>query len=447
MKFTVEEVSPIERKLIVEIDADEKQAMRQQVLKKTMRTAKLKGFRPGKAPAALVESQYAGQINTEVLEKLLDRYYPEALAQSGLHPLNQPQINITSMDEDFSFTALFEVFPAFTLESSAYLGMELRELGLEADQTAVDKAIEQIRRHRAEVIEVQENRPAIRGDIVVADYQIFDLNNGEALADKVLDAELELDEGQLLEPLETLLLGAETGQCLETEVEFPQEEPNPRLQGKKTRFSFEIKGLKKRSLPELNLEFVQNLWPEMESLEQFREKVQADLNARFQQQNEQHMRQQIVDKISNLAEFDIPPCLVRDEQERMLERLKNYMYNEGVPSLSGFDDDSLRAEMKESALKKVKAGLILGRIAELEKITVAEDDINQELGKISNGLNLENLQKNSSNKANIIERLSGRILEHKTLQHLQEAARIVKPETGPNPAEAAPATQIEDNPA
>jgi trigger factor len=131
----------------------------------------------------------------------------------------------------------------------------------------------------------------------------------------------------------------------------------------------------------------------------------------------------------------------------MLARLKNYMQGEGVDSGAGFDDDSLREQMKESALKKVKAGIILGRIAELEKITVEKDDINQELDKISDGLTLEHLQKNLSDSSNIIDNLSGRILERKTMQHLQEAATITNLEYNPDSPEAGQTTKSEDNPA
>jgi trigger factor len=430
MKFTVEEVSSVERKLTVEVSAEERQEAHRQVLKKTSRTARLKGFRPGKVPEALVESHYASEINVETMEKLLDRYYPEAVKESGLRPLNRPQLDITSMSENFTFTAQFEIAPAFTLEPSAYLGLELQAPGLIADQKAVDDAIEHIRDQHAQWVPVEEKRPSVSGDMVVADYQMFDLNNGEPLTDKAFDAELKLEDTLLLAPIAAALTGVEAGQRLEPEMEFDQEAANPKLRGKKVRFAMEVKGLKRKELPDLDLEFVQNLWPEMESVAQFRETVESDLRDRFQRQNERDLRRQIVDKVSALADFELPPSLVRDQQEQMLKQLKDYMEDDKTAPLPGFDDDALREEMKESAAKKVKAGFILTRIAEMENIKLEEKDLDQELARLSGSSDTDALKRNLIG-SNALLNFSDRVLENKILQHLQETAKIIKDEDSP----------------
>jgi trigger factor len=425
MKFTVEEVSPVERKLTVEVNGEEMRAARQQVLQKIKRTAKLNGFRPGKAPTAMVESYYAPQISRETMEKLLDKYYPEAITESGLIPLNRPAFDISSVSEDFVFSALFEVTPSFELAPSSYLGLELQDPGLVPDKTAVDNTIEHIRSHQARLVTVEESRPAAGGDVVVADYQMFDSESGEPLKDKICDAELELGKNLLLEPIETVLTGAETGRRLETVVEFGQDVQDPQLQGKKARFVLEVKDLKRRELPELNLDFVKKIWPEMESVEQFTEQVEADLKERFRKQTDQDLRRQLIEKISALADFAIPPSLIQAEQNNMLAKFKSYMKDEGVDSLSGFDDVSLREEMKDSAAKKVKAGIILSRIAELENIKVEEADLESEFTRLATGRSMDEVRKFFINN-NMLPTLVGQIVENKTLRRLRDAATIVK---------------------
>ncbi|MDR1397749.1 MAG: trigger factor [Desulfarculales bacterium] len=427
MKFTVEEVSPVERKLTVEVPGEDMEAVRQQVLQKIKRSAKLNGFRPGKAPTAMVENYYASQINIETMEKLLDKYYPEAVAESGLTPLNRPKFDISSISGDFIFSALFEITPSFELDSSSYLGLELQDPSLAPDEAAVDNTIEHIRSHQARLVAVEETRPAGGEDVVIADYQMFDVESGEPMEDKIYNAELELGRDLLLEPIKTVLTGAETGQRLETVVDFGQEVQNPNLRGKKARFVLEVKGLKKRELPELNLDFVKQMWPEMESVEQFREKVAADLRERFQQQNDQNLRRQLIEKISALADFEIPPSLIQAEEENMLTKFKSYMKNEGVDSLPGFDDASLREELKGSAAKKVKAGIILSRIAQMENIEVKDEDLEDEFARLANGRSIDEVRNYFINN-NMLSVVGGRIIENKTLRRLRDAAKIIKPE-------------------
>jgi trigger factor len=187
----------------------------------------------------------------------------------------------------------------------------------------------------------------------------------------------------------------------------------------------DIKELKKLEVPELNLDFIQKLWPDMKSVQEFRDQVEESLRRRFQEQSEQRLHQQIIDKVSGLVDFEIPPSLVLEEQERMLAKLKNYMQAEGMDSLPESEDNSLRERIKESAAKKVKAGIIISRIAELEGIKVEEEDLNKELTRLSGGSDIGALKRDII-KNNMLASIVGRIIESKTLQHLLEAAKIIK---------------------
>ena len=437
MKYTVEELSQVQRKLKVEVPLEDVQKVRQGVLKKTQRTAKFKGFRPGKAPLSLVESNYGPQVTMDTVEEVINQYYPQAILQSGHNPINQPKFDVESMDmdKDFVFSAEFEVRPQFELDSAQYLGLELTEPALDVSESSVEDTIKHLLEHHAKFVEIDDVRPAEQGDVVVVDYQTFE---GEtALEDKVENADLELSPGVLLAPIAEALAGAEPGQSVEAFVDFDENVDNPALKGKHVRFVFSVKGLKKKELPEFGDEFVKATWPDMENAEQFRARVKEDLEQRFNQQREQNLRQQVVDKLDDMSEFEVPESLVKAEQEAMVNKFKQYIQGQGVDSLPGFNDDVLMEEVRENATKKVKAGIVLGRIAELEKVDVEQGDIEKELEKQAQGMQgmPASAVREFYTKNNMMQTLVGRILEDKTLQHLIAAAKITQAEKSQeNPA-------------
>eukprot|EP01022_Parablepharisma_sp_SALTPOND_P019819 TRINITY_DN3437_c1_g1_i1.p1 TRINITY_DN3437_c1_g1~~TRINITY_DN3437_c1_g1_i1.p1 ORF type:complete len:449 (+),score=205.46 TRINITY_DN3437_c1_g1_i1:112-1458(+) len=429
MKVNVEELSPVQRQVTVELPASDVDKTLDKIYNQIKGRAKLKGFRPGKAPRAVLERYYGDQAANEATQELLGGSYREALQESGLEPLAQPEFDFDppAAGQDFVYKLIFDVRPEFELSKEAYQGMELSEPKLEVSEEEVNQRLEQLRERQAVLVPLEEERPAEINDVVVIDYQAFDgdqpLEGGTAE-----NVDVDLGGGQSQQEIEVALVKAKVGDEVEATVHFDDEHPNKDMAGKDVRFVMQVKGLKSKVKPELDDDFARSLGGEFESLQALKDRISGDLDEMYAEQRNQELRKQILDKIRELAEFEVPSSLVAEETEAMVGDFKQRLKQSGMdPDMAGLDDAKLAEDFKDQAVKKVKAGIILGRITELEEVETGQEDIDAEFEKMSErtGQPAQSL-KDIYNKNNAMPSLTARILEEKTLQAIKAGATITQ---------------------
>ncbi len=426
MKYTVEELSQIKRKIMVDVPQSEVQQHRQKLVKKVQRTAKFKGFRPGKAPLSLVESNYGPQIDMDCVEELLNRFYPEVLGQCGLNPIGVPKFDFEKFDlkqDFFTFSVEFEIQPTIELDPDQYKGLGIKEPDFKVDEKLMQDTLNRLLDTKATFTEVKRRRTAKVDDTVVADYQTFD--GDTPLEDLVENYEFDLTQGALLAPIEKALIGSKLGEKVEALVDFDENARTEIFRGKRVRFDIMPKALKEKQRPELTDEFVKESWPEVDSVDALKEKLATSLNQRQEEQGREVVRQQIIKQVAKLGDFEVPVSLVRAEQENMVRRFREYMQQDGIGEIPGLDENTLLSEVEAEARFKVRAGMVLARIGQQENIEVKDEDIEQELLKQAGDSPVEQVREFFV-KNNLMGRLADSVLEDKILLFLKDNAKLDK---------------------
>src|SRR5574337_774238 len=254
MKAVKEDISPVKKKLHIQVTPD---AIAQEMVKAVSdiaRKAKIPGFRPGKAPKAVVERHYAAEIESEVMNKLISTSYLQALDEHKLSPVDAPSItNISAFDKSspLNFTAVVEVRPEFELGS--YEGIEVKDASTEATEQELNQTIDRLREMYAQ-LEVVEGRPLDKTDTAIIDFEGF--REGKSIQGaKASDHMLALGTNSLIPGFEEQLVGMNKGETREIKVNFPEDYNNKDLAGKDATFTVTLKEIKKKVLPEVNDDF------------------------------------------------------------------------------------------------------------------------------------------------------------------------------------------------
>lgn len=446
MKVSVEELSSVQRKVTVEIEAEKVTGVVNDLFKRLARTTKIKGFRPGKAPRAILERYYGGQVAAEAAEGLVSESYPKAMEQEKLEPVARPDFDFEppAAGKDFVYTVTLDVRPEFELTPEDYKGMELKEPDHQVGDEELDQRIEELRNRQAVLAPLDEERPAATGDVVVVNYESF--AGGEPVEGGAADnVEVELGAGNVQQEIEISLVKTKPGDIVEAEVDYGEDAGNPAVAGKHVTFKLFVKDIKKKVLPDLDDDFARSVSPEFESLEDLRAKIKDEYEKAYEQQRDAALRNQIMDQVAGLGEFDVPASLVKEEAAEMVEGFKRRLTQSGMDvDQAALDDEKLLEDFMPQAEKKVRAGIVLGKIADLENVDITDADVEAEIQKTADQLNQPaGVIKDMYIKNNMMPSLRAHVLEENTLQAIKAGANITKvdpavlaQENQPEPAES-----------
>lgn len=440
MKVDVEQLNSVERRLTVEIPAKEVDNTQENLYKRLKKSARIKGFRSGKVPRSILEKYYAPQVAAETAEGLISDSYAKALAEVKLEPMARPDFDFEppQAGQDFVYKVTLDVRPDFEVPADQYKGLALKEPDLKVTDEEVDERVKGLAENQAVLVPMEEDRPAATGDVVVINYQSFvgeDALEGGA-ADNV---EVELGKGQVQEEIEVALVKTKPGDMVEANVQYDDNYQDPKLAGNKVTFKLLVKEIKTKKLPELDDDFARSVGPEFESMEVLRERISTELDKAYQRQKDQAVHTQILDQIRELGEFDLPKTLVRDEAEELAKNFKQRLSQSGMdPALAGLDDEKIIADFKPQAEQKVRAGMVLGQIADQEKVEASQEDLDQRITQVAEQVGQPAaVVKEMYTKNNMMDALHADVMQEKTLQAIKADAKI----TMVDPAELAKETE------
>lgn len=416
------EPQQVRKTLEISVPADEVTQASERALAKIQKRVHLKGFRPGKAPASLIQRLYADEIRHEVLNELVPKYLFKRAEEEGLVIVGTPDVRDVQFQpgQPLRFTAEFEVQPQFELLE--YKGLRIPYQDPEITDEDVARRLEQIREQKAEFVSL-EPRPAADGD-----YAVVSLESLSGAEPPIRQDELTLEIGgaDTLEAFSQNLRGMSPGEEKTFDVHYPDDYGQPRLAGKTVRFHARLKGLRRKELPELNDEFAQDLGDYL-NLEELREAVRRSLFAERQALARQEAQEKLVDRLVEMHEFPVPETYIERQIEYNLQRYLQGLAAEGVDVTKlKIDWERLKASQRERAIRDVKASLLLDRIAEREGIYATQDEVDREVQRIARQerqpvaavrLRLE--------KEDGLRRIASRIRTEKTLAFLFEHATKV----------------------
>ena len=388
MKTELKEISPTQKQIDIEIDADAVRAVYDRISDNYAHNANVPGFRPGHAPRAVVRTRFKDQIRTEVLRELLPSAVQQAVEEYKLDPLGEPELNLENSEgldrlgqQPIAFNVSIDVLPEIKL--GEYKGLEATRRTRPVKDEDVERVIEQLRENSAS-LEPVEDRGAQIGDTVTANFHGKFVDTPEAEPINVQDVDVVLGGEGVVQEMTDNLTGAKADDEKTFSVDYPQEFSAKGLAGKNIEYTVKVTAVRMKELPELDDEWAQSLGDEIESLDQLREKVRSDLEARAKDEAEGKMRSDLLRKLVDAHEFELPERLVAHQTEHRFETVVRDMISHGIdPRNPELDWEKARDSLKDQASFDLRSSLLLEHLADEEQLEVNDQEIEDEINAIA----------------------------------------------------------------
>ena len=436
MKMEVTELGPMKRALKIEVPADEVAQQFSRAYLELNRQVRIPGFRPGKAPVAILEKRYAKTIEEDVIRKLVPDFYGRAIKEAGISPVvvDIPPLDRVKIQKDapFTFTATVEIKP--TIELRDYKSPN--PISLQADKRTVaeeqiDRALEVLREQQARLDEAQAGTVLSEGDYAIVDLEGF--LEGAPLEGTKKEGQLHKvgSKAALLGiEIDAHLIGRQAGDMVEIPQTYPVSHPDQRVAGKAVSFRLVIKGVKQKKLPTLDDEFAKDCGP-YASLHELRDKLRGQMEKALKRDIEESYKDTLLKRLIETHHFDLPDTLVERElstivQQKLQARQRGNV-TDSPPPPDAEELKKIREEHREDANRRVKAGLILEAIAEKESLSVTQDDLNNEVTRLATELRVpmaDLVKMIQAGGQDSIEELRARILADKALDVVYRQAFI-----------------------
>ena len=381
--LSLQDVGPCRKQLKVEVPAPAVEAETQRVVRDYGQKVRLPGFRQGKVPSELVRRRFAKEIDQEVKERLLPRYWKQAQAESSIEPLLPPEVDEVSEiqpGEPLTFTATVETRPEIALRDLD--GFNLPDPEVEPGTLEIEETIENIRKQMSEWVKV--DRPAARGDQVGVD--VTTLGSPEHPEERTDSIQVEVGDPQVWEELTLALQGMSAGQetTFERRHEHPPAEEGGAPQAHEQKFRLKVNEVQERDLPPLDDAFAARVNPEFQSFETLRETVVGRLRQQKEEQRREARHQALLDQLRERHPVDLPQGVVRREVEGMVQDYAENLARRGVNvEKAPIDWSQVAQEMSPAAEKRVHARLLLDAVADERKIGVTEEEFERTLAVLA----------------------------------------------------------------
>ena len=440
MDYTIEEVSPTQRKVVVNVPQDEVEASLKATIALYRRSADMKGFRKGKVPSSVIEGRYKKQIYTEATTDLVNLHINEIMGELKLAPVSGIDFDGKELvkGEAFDYSFSFEVMPDFEIPD--YSGIEVEEEKVEVKEDEIEAVVERVRKQLAEIVDVDEKREPRDGEIAVITFQAE--KDGKPLDEvKAENFDLPLGEGQALEVFESIVKKLKPGEIGQEDMTFPEDFMNQDLAGQTVSMRVTLKAIKTRVLPEKDDDFAKKAGG-FESVDKMREAVENSYMESRKQLSRSKAQKKLLDKALSMVDFPVPESMVNRHVDRMFNELSGRLEGQGksVASL-GKTEEELREGFKADAEDLSRSEIFLLAVAKKEGIAVSEQELDFFFQQMAarTGDNFNQL-KRFHMENNLMHAVQDRLLADKAMELVYSRAAIKEVE----PAEAAESVEDKD---
>jgi trigger factor len=424
MKVTVEDVSSVKKKITVTIPRDVVNSAVEDAYLALNKKAKVKGFRPGKIPRHVLRSLFKDQVKADVTEQLFGDSYSKALSEAGIRPVSYPEVDTDGAveDQEFTYSAAFEVTPAVTLAD--YKAIEVERLKMDIDKKEVEAFVERLAENHATLEVEEKQRPVKKGDIVTVSFA--GSMDGKPVKEAAAENyPVEIGAGRFIEDFEKNLIGREAGQHLSFEVEFPADYHSKDLAGKQVQFEVDIKEIRVKNVPKIDDEFAKDVG-QFENLKALKDDVRKRLEDTAAKREDQAVSRRIIKRLVDKHPIEAPPALVEAQSLDIIRDTEMRLRSQGLSlEMMEAKPDEMLATVKPRAEYEVKARLILEEIAKREGITTTRQESEERLKNDAQSLRMKYEEiKKRYDKNDAWEDLASRITEEKTLDFLTKLVTI-----------------------
>ena len=409
----------VKREISVEIPAEEVARETETLIAKYQKMARLPGFRRGHVPASIIRQRFKEDLKSDVVEALIPRYFRKETERLGMIPVSQPRVSDLHIHdgEPLKFKATFEVLPEIKVEGYKELRAEHPEVVVKDEE--VEEALNNVREQHATFASV-EGRSLQDGDFAQASMDGRPEGDGDAKPVHMDEVLIEIAGKNTVPEFTENLRGANAGEEREFKVAYPEDVNDKRLAGKTFIYKVKIQAIKQKTLPELNDEFAKELG-EFSSLDQVRKQIRENMEAERKHTAEREAKDKLVAELVKRNDFEVPEALVDRQIDLRLERGLRALAAQGMKmeDIKKMDLPRLRAGQRDQAVQDVKSSLLLDRIAELEAISVGDEEVNHELDILAR----QTKQTPEAVRARLtqdggLDRIRNRIRSEKTLEFL-----------------------------
>lgn len=373
--------------LTVEVESEKFDEALDKAFRKVVKKVNVPGFRKGKVPRNIFEKRFGVEsLYQDAVDILLPEVYAEAVKQSGITPVDRPEIDIVQIEkgQPFKFTATVDVKPE--VELGEYKGIEVEDKAVTVTEEDVQAELDKMRERHAELVVLEEGEEAKEGDIALIDFEGF--KDGEAFEGGTgKNYSLVLGSKTFIPGFEEQVIGMKKGEEKELNLTFPEDYHNKDLAGQAVVFKVKVNDIKRKVLPELDDEFAKDV-SEFDTLEELKKDIEATLLKRREEEKKQQIERTVIEKAAESAKVDIPQGMIRTEVDNLLRDFEMRLRQQGLTlelytQFTGQTEESLREQMKPDAEKRVRNALVLEAIAKAENLTVSDEEFEEELQRLA----------------------------------------------------------------
>ena len=452
MKTEIVEVSPTRKEIKIEIEAADVQAELERVTQEYARAVTVPGFRKGHAPVGVVRTRYKKDIQGDVLKRLVPEAVEQAIEESGLQVIGQPDVHLDNENldklgqESITLHAHLEVMPELNL--GEYKGIEAARRTRPVTEEEIERVIENLREASASLQPV-EDRAAEPGDTVTVDIQGRYLEPAEEEDINVSDVDVVIGGEGVLAEFNENLTGVQPDEVKTFTVKYPEDfGPQPKegeerkgLAGKTIEYTATVASVRRKEVPALEDDWVKSLGEEeVETVEQLRERVRENLTKNAEHESEHRLRDEVLGQLIERHRFEVPETIVSYQANQILQSMIRDMIQRGAdPRTQDINWEAMREMVRERAGDDVRGSMLLERVAEAENIEVSQEEIDAEIESIAEGSRQSVEQVRAALTKQGGERsIADRLRNRKALDLLVQHAQVREEEWREEPAESQP---------
>lgn len=375
MQITETSAEGLRRDFKVVITAQDIDSRVQTRLTEVGKTLKIPGFRPGKVPMPILKQRYGQSVMGEVLEAAVNDGAQKAVADNNLRPALQPKVEVLKFDpgQDLEFAVQVELLPE--IEPADLSAVEIDKPVAPVGDEAVTESLGRLAKGRRTTEKVEEDRAAVTGDVLLINFD-GSVDGEKRPGMKGDDHELELGSGSFIPGFEEQLVGTKAGDDVTVNVSFPAEYHAAELAGKAAVFEVKVKEIRAGKDAEINDDLAKSFG--FDDLEGLKAAISERMTAEYGTTSRLRAKRALLDKLAELHSFEVPAGMVEIEFEQIWKRLQEELARGGAAAEDeGKDEEALKAEYRDIAVRRVRLGLLLSEIGRRNNITVSREELNK----------------------------------------------------------------------
>ncbi|KLU39661.1 MAG: hypothetical protein AA931_06545 [Peptococcaceae bacterium 1109] len=437
MKTTMERLENSRVRLTVECDAEALEEAIQGAYRRVAKRITIPGFRKGRAPRKLIELNYGPEVFFEdAVDILFPKAYKQALDETGIQAVDQPDVDIEEIDLGTGVTFKIEVDVYPEVELGTYFGLEAEKEKVNVTEEDVDRILRDYQNRSAELIVVDSRTDVQEGDYAIIDFAGY--IDGEPFSGGAAqDHMLQVGSGQFIPGFEEQLVGMNVGETKDVVVTFPEDYHAEHLAGKEATFKVTIKELKERIVAELDDDFAKDISESASTLAELREEIRKNLEEEAERRTTVALENKLLDKIGENSKIELPQSMVRHQAEHLVDDFFMNMLYQGISrerylEITNQTEEQLVTQFEGEAARRLRNDLILEAVAKAEGIEVSDDEVAAEIDRrvAENEGREEEARKYFESQK---ESLRLMLERQKTIEAIVEHAQITEVEAGAEP--------------